>query len=309
MRPIAVQRSSLRYPLDAVFSSPAHVRLLRVLVHDVEGPVGISGAAQLAGLTQVGARTALHRLEESGIVMRVGTGRSQKWALKPDHPLAGALRTLFAEEQGGYDLLLGQLRQAVALPELHAAWVDRLPLTPKETLVITVVAEATALPWIQDELHSRLVETEKAFDLMIEASAYTQADGPPPSPEALILWGTVAAETQPRPSPPRSHEEADARQLRATRVIADLVRSDPSLVQRGLRHVNGLIREGQGTAAHDVGEWRQLLETYSPERLRDLLVSGTSRARRLRRSSPFFAVLTPEERDRVLAAMEKNDAA
>ena len=69
------------------------------------------------------------------------------------------------------------------------------------------------------------------------------------------------------------------------------------------------MHEGQGTAARDVGEWRQLLEAYSPERLRDLLVSGTSRAQRLRQSSPFFAVLTPEERDRVLAAMEKNDEA
>jgi hypothetical protein len=309
MRPIAIQRSSLRYPLDSVFSSAAHVRLLRVLAHDVEGAVGISGAAQLAGLTQVGARTALHRLEESGIVERVGTGRSQKWALKSGHPLVGALRTLFADEQGRCDLLVGQLRQAVALPELHAAWVDRLPLTPKEPLVVTVVAETKALPWIQEELHSRLAEMEKALDIMIEASAYARADAPSPSSEALILWGGLAAETQPPTSPPRSHAEADARQLRAARVIADFVRSDPSLVQRAQRYVNGLLHEGQGTAARDVGEWRQLLEAYSPERLRDLLVSGTSRAQRLRQSSPFFAILTPEQRDRVLAAMEKNDEA
>jgi hypothetical protein len=38
-------------------------------------------------------------------------------------------------------------------------------------------------------------------------------------------------------------------------------------------------------------------------------VSGTSRAQRLRQSSPFFAILTPEQRDRVLAAMEKDDEA
>ncbi|MDP2401686.1 MAG: hypothetical protein Q8M66_06880 [Actinomycetota bacterium] len=57
-------------------------------------------------------------------------------------------------------------------------------------------------------------------------------------------------------------------------------------------------------ATGDIAEWRQLLETYSPERLRDLLVSRSSRAERLRRSSPFFAVLTPDERDRVVQAPE-----
>ena len=53
-------------------------------------------------------------------------------------------------------------------------------------------------------------------------------------------------------------------------------------------------------ATADLVEWRQLLQTYSSERLRDLLVSTSSRGERLRRSAPFIAVLTPEERDRLL---------
>jgi hypothetical protein len=65
------------------------------------------------------------------------------------------------------------------------------------------------------------------------------------------------------------------------------------------------VREGQGTANSDIGEWRQLLEAYSPERLRELLVSKSSRADRLRRSSPFFAILTPDERDRMMKEMEQ----
>ena len=66
-----------------------------------------------------------------------------------------------------------------------------------------------------------------------------------------------------------------------------------------------LLREDQGTASGDIAEWRQLLEAYSPERVRDLLVSTSSRAQRLRQSSPFFAVLTPSERDRVMAEAER----
>jgi len=87
-------------------------------------------------------------------------------------------------------------------------------------------------------------------------------------------------------------------------VVADMVRSDPTLTRRALQHTDMLLREGQGTANSDLGEWRQLLETYSAERLRELLVSRSSRADRLRRSSPFFAVLTPEERDRLHKEIE-----
>lgn len=88
------------------------------------------------------------------------------------------------------------------------------------------------------------------------------------------------------------------------RVIADLVRKDPSLVSRTLQYLDRLLREGQGIANADLGEWRQLLETYSTERLRDLLVSESSRARRLRRSMPFLAVLKADERDLLFKRME-----
>lgn len=89
------------------------------------------------------------------------------------------------------------------------------------------------------------------------------------------------------------------------RGVAELMRSDPSLIKRAEQHLDRLLREGQGTAGGDITEWRQLLQTYSPERLRDLLVSTSSRAERLRQSSPFFAVLTADERDHLLAKIEK----
>lgn len=89
------------------------------------------------------------------------------------------------------------------------------------------------------------------------------------------------------------------------RAVAELIRSDPSLTRRAAHHLSRLAEEGHGTAAGDVLEWRQLLETYAPERLRKFLVSDSSRAQRLRQSSPFLAVLSPQERDRLMGVMEK----
>jgi len=303
MRPIGVQRSTLRYPLDTLFSSAAHVRLLRILAHEVRAPVGVADAARLAGLTPVGARTAFRRLEEAGFVERIGGGRTVKWALKGGGPMNDTLRQLFADEQGRYDRLVAALRGAVSLPEVLAAWIEPLPLSARAPVQIAVVAQADAIPWIQRELRARIIALEKELDVIVEVAAFTRADAPAPASDAVHLWGTLDESSSRRA--PQTHAEADERALRMARAVADLIRSDPSLVQRAVQHVNRLLHEGHGTATDDVSEWRQLLETYSPERLRDLLVSGSSRAQRLRQSAPFFAVLTAAERDRVLAAMEK----
>ena len=169
MRPIGIQRSAVRYPLDEIFGSAAHVRLIRVLVHDVETPLSVADAARFSGLTPAGARKALERIEKSGLVERVGSGRAQKWGPKKGQTITQALRELFAQEQRRYEDLVARLQSATTLPEIRAL------------------------------------------------EAYS----------------------------------------------------------------------------------------HSPKRVSDFLISTSSRARRLRQSAPFFAVLTPVERDRVMAAIEK----
>ncbi|MHB0980476.1 MAG: winged helix-turn-helix domain-containing protein [Thermoleophilia bacterium] len=305
MRPITTQRNALRYPLDDVLGSEAHVRLIRVLVHEVDAPLGVSDAARLAGLTPAGARKALHRLEESGFVERVGSGRAQKYGLREHETAFKALGQLFAHEQQHYDDFIAGLRGAVALQELRAAWVERLPVGPKEPMEVAVVVEAGAIAWIREELRSRIIGLEKEFNLIIEVSVFTRADAPTPGPDALFLWGTESNSRSRERRGPQTHAEADERSLLMAQGVAELMRTDPSLIKRAEQHLDRLIREGQGTAGGDITEWRQLLQTYSPERLRDLLVSTSSRAVRLRQSSPFFAVLTADERDHLLAKIEK----
>lgn len=305
MRPIGIQRSTLRYPLDEVFGSAAHIRLIRVLIHDVETPLGVADAARLAGLTPAGARKALERLEQAGLVERVGSGRAQKWDVKRDHALAQSLQRLFAQEQDRFDELTACLQQAVTLPEVRAAWIERVPLNLREPLNIGVIAEVEAVPWIHDELRARLIDVEGEFDLVIEVAEFTPADALTPGPDAVFLWGTPIGEGSGARRPPQTHADADRRQLLMAEGVAELVRTDPSLIKRAKQHLDRLIHDGQGTAGGDVAEWRQLLEAYSPDRLRDLLLSSSSRAQRLRQSSPFFAVLTPSERDFIMARIEK----
>lgn len=305
MRPITSRRNALRYPLDDVLGSEAHVRLIRVLVHEVDTALGVADAARLAGLTPAGARKALQRLEESGFVERVGSGRAQKYGLRDSEPAFKVLGQLFAQEQQHYDDLISGLQAALALQELRSAWVERLPGSPKEPVEVTVVVETGAISWIREELRSRLIRLEKEFNLIIEVAVFTRADAPTSGPDALFLWVTESSSGSGERRRPQTHLEADERSLLMAQGVAELMRSDPSLTKRAEQHLDRLLREGQGTAGGDIAEWRQLLETYSPERLRDLLVSTSSRAVRLRQSSPFFAVLTADERDRLMAKIEE----
>jgi DNA-binding Lrp family transcriptional regulator len=275
-----------------------------VLVYDIRGPVSVTDAAKKAGLSTPGARKAFEALEELGIAIRVGTGRAQKFGPRIDNPFLAPLRQLFEKEHKQYEDLILELRRAVAMPEVRDAWIRDLPSESSQTLELDVIAETKALSWIGSELRSRLLQTEKRYDLIIELNVLTRADSPTVDNNAIVLWTSGDAAGSKRTTGIQTHEKSSERSLKMAGAIAGLIKKDPSLVRRALQYTNRLLREGQGTANSDIGDWRQLLETYSPERLRDLLVSHSSRAERLRRSSPFFAVLTPDERDQLMKVME-----
>lgn len=306
MRPIAVEQSALRYPLDSVLGSPAQVRLLRALFNDVDGPLGVADAARLTGLTQVGARKALDRLQESGVVQRIGSGRALQYQLRAKEPIVDALRMLFGEEQRRYDDLLSSLQSVMrSVPEVQIAWIDELPLRAGYPLALAVVTDARSLSWLDEELRTRLLAVEKEFDLIIESELFTRTDAPEPGADALLLWSAEPSGVRAGTHGIRTHQEADERSLLMARAVAELIQSDPTLMKRAARHLERLARDDQGTAAGDIAEWRQLLETYSPGKISRLLVSDSSRAARLRQSSPFLAVLSPDERDRLMVLMEK----
>jgi hypothetical protein len=175
-------------------------------------------------------------------------------------------------------------------------------------LELDVVTETTALSWIGPELRARLTETERHFDLMIEVNVFTRADAPT-VPEDAVRLAVSGADVSPESQSGAAGADSASgeRSYRMSVAVAELLKSDPSIARRALQHTNRLLHEDQGTATSDISEWRTLLETYSPERLRDLLVSRSSRAERLRRSSPFFAVLTPDERDKVFRVMGSDE--
>lgn len=292
--------SRVRYPLDSALGTEAQVRLLRVLLMHRSIPLSVSDSARLAGLTAAGARRALDKLRIAGFVNRVGSGHTPTYAIRDDAVGIRALAQAFEEEQARYDRFLTALKAAVSIPEVTAAWIEGLPADPSNSVHLSAVSEVRAVPWIQDELRARLIKIEVEFDIIVEVALYTKADASTPSAEAFMLWGVAPGSEKSGRSPAGTHDAATRRELLMSKAIADMIRRDPTLVDRAKRHVVRLLSEEQGMARSDVLEWRQLLESYSPDRVADLLGSESSRAERLRQSSPFFAVLTASERNSLL---------
>ena len=307
MRPIATEQNALRYPLNQLLGTPANVRLLRILSNEVVGPITTADAADRAGLTEAGARLALGRLARTGFVRRVGGGRSHQFALREADPLAAQLATLFRSENDRYQAFLSGLRDVLeSLVEVRLAWIDALPARVGEALHIGVIGDSQSLSWVGDEIRRRIADIEETFELTIEVHRFTRADAPDIAwDEVTLLAGIPVTDATPQDPGLASHSDREQRALRWSQAIANLLDRDPSLTRRATSHLERILDEDQGTAAHDLREWRAILSQYSNARLREFLVSTTSRAQRLRQSSPFFAVLNPDEREEVLQFLER----
>lgn len=305
MRPISKQHSAIRHPLDSIMGSEGNVRLLRVFIHEVSTPLGASDIARLSELTPAGTRKALDRLLESGVVEHVGSGRTLQYRLRNREPLIKALEFLFDKEHERYDSFVSSLKKAlINFTEIRMAWFSDALVGAGEPIEMCVVADTKAVDWIDEELRTRLRDIEQEYDLIIETRIFTRADAPAPNPDATFLV-SMETDTVTEKRSPQSHTLKEERSLMMAREIVKIMRSDPSLITRAKHHLSQLLYDGQGTATRAIAEWRQILDTYSPRQLRQLLVSTSSRSTRLRQSSPFFAVLSAKERDKLISTIER----
>jgi DNA-binding Lrp family transcriptional regulator len=288
-------------PLDDALGSDANVRLLRVLTMETPGPMNAEEAARRTGLTPPGARKGLERLVVTGLVHRVGAGRQKQFALNRDHPLTEAIERLFDAEARRFGDLLNGLRSSFGtMPEIRGAWIVDSPSDSGAAVRVALVAEPSDLSWIGAEARRRVTEVERSLDQVVEIETYTRADAPIYDPATSIpLAGVITGQDTVLTGKPMTHEEIDRRSLETARAIAELIRDDPSIITRAKRRLDDLLRSDQGMAAGDLAEWRLLLDTYSTQRVQEFLASSSQRAQRLRSSSPFLPVLSPDERTRL----------
>ena len=98
----------------------------------------------------------------------------------------------------------------------------------------------------------------------------------------------------------RTHRVAEIQSLVYHRIVAE--RLDEDLVEAARRRLDRQRRDGR-IDPRWAAEWERVLE-LPIERIAQRIGSDTPRARELRQTSPFAGVLTEQERQRLLAAIE-----
>jgi predicted transcriptional regulator len=304
------KQNSMRYPLNELFGTEAHVRLLRVLAIEADGPLTASDAAQRTGLTIPGAQKALRRLCKSGFVLRVGGGRKYQYEINRSDILVQMVLNLFYEEKNRYEELLNALKEKIESlrPHPHAVWIQAFPKELGEPLELSILHDTLHLANSMRDLRKQLNQIEQEFDLTIEISGNTKADIPFLDIKDITpLYGVLPIQFdlgRPVLSGPRKHEDREKWLIKLSQKIAEAVEHDASLIRRAKEHVDRLLQTDLGLATGDIIEWRDILRSYSRPRLIQFLTSHSERANRLRQSNPFFAVLSSDEKERLINGLE-----
>lgn len=307
MRPIVSDQNSLRNPLNELLGKEAHVRLLRVLTNEVDGPLAATDAAKRAGLTIPGAHKALKRLLQSGFVLRVGGGRKHQYELRRSDTLVKAVLRLFQSERERYEDLLSAIKDKTGklVPYARAAWIQEFPSEFGDPMIVGILHATKRLPSYIHQLRKQLHQVERDFDLTIEVNGYTKADLPGLKADNVTpLYGVLPFPdkySREMYATPLTHEEKDQRMLELSRKLAEAIEHDTSLVRRAKEHVQRMLKNDHGSATKDIEEWRDILESYSIRRLSRFLTTTGERANRLRQSNPIFAILNSDERSRLLS--------
>jgi len=312
------QQSAIRTPLNRILGTEANVRLLRVLTSEPH-PLSRSELGRRAGLEEKGAHLAARRLEEEGIVRRVGTGPRQQVKLELKHPLAGPLQKLFREEQARVERVLESLKQAVQnlAPDLDSAWVqgdfaehlDR----PGAPIVMGVLARGATLPRITKALRAVVAPTEAREDVTVEISGFTRPDIEVAKPDqkkelarAMPLFGIPpSAFTQERMEgqrmrKPITHSDRDKEQTFIAREVASRLASNPGKRQAAKQWIRQRLESASEHERGELEEWLSILDTMSPPRLARFLVDQGERATRLRQTFPFLDILSADERQEIV---------
>ena len=101
------------------------------------------------------------------------------------------------------------------------------------------------------------------------------------------------------------HIRIEERSIALHRAVAERIRGNPKLMEEAIINLQRYLKQSFSDSRKPISplvEWQELLENQSLEEILDFIVSDSERAKRLRQSSPFAGILTPQERWRIYEA-------
>jgi predicted nucleotidyltransferase len=190
-------------PLDDLFQSRSHVKVLRAL-NQLPGGIDVSirEVARRAGVSHPTASTILEGLRQQGIVQARRTVLAAEFRLNEDHVMARQLESLFGWERTSLQGLLGFLAEETTQ---RAPWVDEAylfgsavrgdmrPDSDVDVALISSSKRAERLNVVMDELSDLAASI---FGNRIQATIGTRPvkELAQAGQRSYRLWRTVAKE-------------------------------------------------------------------------------------------------------------------
>ncbi|MFT4605781.1 MAG: hypothetical protein ACI9W4_002525 [Rhodothermales bacterium] len=289
MRPTSISQNPLNNPLNRVLGTQSSVRILRALALITEDQT-VTELCGATGLTNQGVRVGLEKLVIGAIVRPVPDLGMQRYRLA-DSPLGKQVRKLFCAEFLQSEEILGEITRLLGETPNPIQRTLMDTDTVPGVILLTVVMDRSHVDAAETHLQKGLTELSAKYDMIMEARALTALEAD------TVREPEVAYDAGPGLG---SHQALDARALDRSQRVADLVRRNPDIVTRAAAFVEHQLEGQRGGAASTLKEWATILETYSVPRIAQYLTLTTPRATRLRQSSPFLAVLSADERSRVI---------
>jgi DNA-binding MarR family transcriptional regulator len=310
MRPTARPQSAFRTPLNRILGTEVNVRVLREL-SDASSPIAPAELARRTRLERSSVHRALQGLEGRGIIEF--TEPPKRVALRSDSALGKALEALFCVERERYSKLIAGLRRisATLTPPPISVWIQG-PVAlgvdePADPVIVGMIDNARSLAATSETMRKKLERLEKKLDVTIEVRGMTLTDMDimPARARAAVKGAIPLAGVPPEGLLKRSqrrlgdrnlrvHGDHDARAHLLGEQIAEALDRDPSLVVRARAYVEDRWQQASVRERKELEEWRRILRSSSPARLRTLLTDPGERATRLRQSLPFIGLLGPE---------------
>jgi hypothetical protein len=101
------------------------------------------------------------------------------------------------------------------------------------------------------------------------------------------------------------HIRIEERSIALHRAVAERIRGNPKLMEEAIINLQRYLKQSLSDSRKPICplvEWQELLENQPLKEILDFMVSDSERAIRLRQSSPFAGILTPQERWRIYEA-------
>jgi len=141
------RKNTILRPLDIIFSAPSHIAILRALKNVKEGLSGRE-VARRAGINHQTCADALIRLESRGVILRLGSGKTQLFRLNHNSSLVGSvILPMLAAEQNQFSLMraaLARIMNGKCISGILFGSSARGEETPESDFDIALIVEKKA---------------------------------------------------------------------------------------------------------------------------------------------------------------------